>query len=201
MLAGAFANFDTDWEAQARTLGAGPWSVWTRVTLPALAPAVAVAAAFAFPPVVESMPADASHRRGASSRCRCCCSDSSAAATKRSAPRSLVFIAPTLIVFALVARVVSDTGVRHEIQTEVDFAELRSDTGLGVMVLVAALAHGYGSPDRPAPLADDLARTDFAEIARRARGTTVRFGMWAGDEARNRFHRGRLPTPSSASSG
>jgi putative spermidine/putrescine transport system permease protein len=48
MLIGSFSNFDLDWEAQARTLGATPWSIWTRVTLPAIAPGIAVAAAFAF---------------------------------------------------------------------------------------------------------------------------------------------------------
>jgi len=48
MLAGSFANFDPLWESQARTLGAGSWSMWTRVTLPAVMPGIAVAAAFAF---------------------------------------------------------------------------------------------------------------------------------------------------------
>ena len=48
VLAGTFAGFDTDWESQARTLGASPWSVWTRITLPAIAPGVALAAILAF---------------------------------------------------------------------------------------------------------------------------------------------------------
>jgi putative spermidine/putrescine transport system permease protein len=48
MLTGSFANFDVDREAQARTLGATPWAVWTLVTLPAIAPGLAVAAIFAF---------------------------------------------------------------------------------------------------------------------------------------------------------
>ena len=48
LLAGTFARFDTDWEAQARTLGARPWSVWTRVTLPLMAPGIAVATILAF---------------------------------------------------------------------------------------------------------------------------------------------------------
>src|SRR6185503_20623113 len=59
---------------------------------------------------------------------------------------ALVFIAPTLIVFALVARVVSDGSdtsqprVRH-----------RSDTGLVVLVLLAVGAHGCAAaPERPA---------------------------------------------------
>jgi putative spermidine/putrescine transport system substrate-binding protein len=184
MLAGAFANFDTDWEAQARTLGAGPWSVWTRVTLPALAPAVAVAAAFAFllswsqylltlligggrvltlPLLLLGFQRGGDEAVGAA--------------------LALVFIAPTLIVFALVARVVSDAP---------DTTPSGSRVGTVVLVLLAVLAHGCAAAsERPAPLtADDLARSDFAEIARRARGTTVRFGMWAGDEARNRFHQG-----------
>lgn len=48
MLASSFANFDTDIEAQARTLGANHLDVWRYVTLPAIAPGLAVAAAFAF---------------------------------------------------------------------------------------------------------------------------------------------------------
>lgn len=48
MLMGSFSAFDTDWEAQARTLGASPAAVWRHVTLPAIAPGLAVAAAFAF---------------------------------------------------------------------------------------------------------------------------------------------------------
>ena len=135
MLAGAFANFDTDWEAQARTLGAGPWSVWTRVTLPALAPAVAVAAAFAFllswsqylltlligggrvltlPLLLLGFQRGGDEAVGAA--------------------LALVFIAPTLIVFALVARVVSDRG-----QTEV---KPQSDRGQ------TAVARGQGEDVR-----------------------------------------------------
>jgi putative spermidine/putrescine transport system permease protein len=48
VLAGTFSGFDPDWEAQARTLGANTWSVWTRITLPAIAPGVALAAILAF---------------------------------------------------------------------------------------------------------------------------------------------------------
>lgn len=48
MLASGFANFETDIEAQARTLGANRFNVWRYVTLPAVAPSLAVAAAFAF---------------------------------------------------------------------------------------------------------------------------------------------------------
>jgi putative spermidine/putrescine transport system permease protein len=48
VLAGTFSGFDPDWEAQARTLGASAWRVWTRVTLPAIAPGLALAAILAF---------------------------------------------------------------------------------------------------------------------------------------------------------
>jgi putative spermidine/putrescine transport system permease protein len=48
MLTGSFANFDVQLEAQARTLGASPLKVWTQVTLPMMAPGLAMAAAFAF---------------------------------------------------------------------------------------------------------------------------------------------------------
>ena len=48
MLAGSFARFDPALEDQARTLGATRWSVWRRVTLPILLPGIIVAATFAF---------------------------------------------------------------------------------------------------------------------------------------------------------
>lgn len=48
MLTGSFSRFDPDYEAQARTLGAGAFSVWRFVTFPAIAPGLAVAASFAF---------------------------------------------------------------------------------------------------------------------------------------------------------
>jgi putative spermidine/putrescine transport system permease protein len=48
VLAGTFAGFDPELEAQARTLGARRWSVWTRITLPAIAPGIALAAILAF---------------------------------------------------------------------------------------------------------------------------------------------------------
>jgi putative spermidine/putrescine transport system permease protein len=48
MLMGSFAAFDVDAEAQARTLGASAFAVWRHITLPAIAPGLAVAAAFAF---------------------------------------------------------------------------------------------------------------------------------------------------------
>ncbi|MCZ2149669.1 MAG: ABC transporter permease subunit [Bryobacterales bacterium] len=48
MMVGAFSRFETDQEAVARTLGASTYHVWLRVTLPALAPGIAVSAVFAF---------------------------------------------------------------------------------------------------------------------------------------------------------
>jgi putative spermidine/putrescine transport system permease protein len=48
ILAGIFANFDPDYEQQARVLGAGGWTIFWRVTLPAILPGVIVAALFAF---------------------------------------------------------------------------------------------------------------------------------------------------------
>jgi len=105
MLAGSFARFDTDLEWQARTLGASPRTVWLRVTLPALAPGIAVAAAFAFViswsqylltlfiggGQVQTLPLlVVGFVRGGD--------DAVAAAL------SLVFIAPTLVIFGSVAR-------------------------------------------------------------------------------------------------
>ncbi|MCI0388286.1 MAG: ABC transporter permease subunit [Acidobacteria bacterium] len=48
MLTGSFSRLDPDYEAQARTLGARAFDVWRRVTIPAIAPGLAVAASFAF---------------------------------------------------------------------------------------------------------------------------------------------------------
>lgn len=48
MLAGSFSRLNPELEAVARTLGATPASVLRHVTLPAIAPGLAVAAAFAF---------------------------------------------------------------------------------------------------------------------------------------------------------
>jgi len=48
VLAGTFSGFDPDWEDQARTLGANSWSVWRRITFPAIAPGLALAAILAF---------------------------------------------------------------------------------------------------------------------------------------------------------
>lgn len=48
VMSSVFANLDLRLEDQARTLGAGPVQVFARVTLPAVAPGLAVAATFAF---------------------------------------------------------------------------------------------------------------------------------------------------------
>jgi putative spermidine/putrescine transport system permease protein len=109
VLAGTFSGFDPDWEAQARTLGASPWSVWRRITLPAIAPGVALAAILAF--VVSwsqyvltlligggrvlTLPlALVSFQRGG---------DEAVAAAL-----SIVFVAPLLLLFALTAPLLED---------------------------------------------------------------------------------------------
>ena len=48
ILAGTFANYDVDYESQARVLGASSWQLVWRVMLPAIRPGVVVAAMFAF---------------------------------------------------------------------------------------------------------------------------------------------------------
>lgn len=48
VMASVYANLDLRLEEQARTLGAGPVQVFLRVTLPGVAPGLAVAALFAF---------------------------------------------------------------------------------------------------------------------------------------------------------
>lgn len=48
VLAGVFANYDTEFEEQARTLGAGPLRIAWYVMLPAILPGVTVAGLFAF---------------------------------------------------------------------------------------------------------------------------------------------------------
>jgi len=48
IMASVFANFDTDIEAQARSLGARPWQVFVHVTLPAILPGLMTGALFAF---------------------------------------------------------------------------------------------------------------------------------------------------------
>lgn len=48
VLWGVFANYNPDFEAQARSLGASRWRVITRVMLPMILPGISVAALFAF---------------------------------------------------------------------------------------------------------------------------------------------------------
>jgi len=48
VLSSVYANFDSGYEAQARTLGASPLQVLWQVTLPLIAPGVVVGALFAF---------------------------------------------------------------------------------------------------------------------------------------------------------
>jgi len=60
-----------------------------------------------------------------------------------------------------------------------------------IVMLSATIAIACGST-RPSDMfpATDLARMTWNEVASRARGSTVRYAMWAGDEARNRFYQG-----------
>ena len=48
VLTGAFSNLELDYEAQARSLGAGPLRTFWHVTLPIVRPSLVVAAFFAF---------------------------------------------------------------------------------------------------------------------------------------------------------
>lgn len=48
IMAGVFANYSTELEETARTLGAGRVQVFVRITLPAIGPGIAVAAMFSF---------------------------------------------------------------------------------------------------------------------------------------------------------
>jgi len=48
VLASVFANFDTGYEIQARSLGANPIAVFTHITLPLITPGVMVGALFSF---------------------------------------------------------------------------------------------------------------------------------------------------------
>jgi putative spermidine/putrescine transport system permease protein len=48
VLSSVFANFDVGYEIQARSLGASPFKVFSQVTLPLIAPGIAVGALFAF---------------------------------------------------------------------------------------------------------------------------------------------------------
>jgi putative spermidine/putrescine transport system permease protein len=105
MLAGSFSRFDPDYEAQARTLGASMFSVWRYVTVPAIAPGLAVAAAFAF--IISWSQYLTTVLVGGG---RVITLPLALVAFQRSgdeamtAALSLVFLAPTLVVFAVVAR-------------------------------------------------------------------------------------------------
>lgn len=48
VMSSVYANFDTNFEDQARVLGASPWRTFWHVTLPAVFPGLVVAALFAF---------------------------------------------------------------------------------------------------------------------------------------------------------
>ncbi|MFW5728029.1 MAG: ABC transporter permease [bacterium] len=48
VMRGVFANFDRDYEEQARSLGAAPWQVFLRVTLPAIMPGIITGSLFVF---------------------------------------------------------------------------------------------------------------------------------------------------------
>ncbi|MDX2272565.1 MAG: ABC transporter permease subunit [Cyanobacteriota bacterium] len=48
VMSSVFANFDTNYEKQARALGADPWQVWRHVTLPMVLPGIAASGLFAF---------------------------------------------------------------------------------------------------------------------------------------------------------
>ncbi|MFQ3614694.1 MAG: ABC transporter permease subunit [Cyanobacteriota bacterium] len=48
VMGSVFSRFDLGYETQARSLGADPWQVWWQVTLPLIAPGMAIGAVFAF---------------------------------------------------------------------------------------------------------------------------------------------------------
>ncbi|MEN9231097.1 MAG: ABC transporter permease subunit [Thermostichus sp. DG02_5_bins_236] len=48
VMGSVFSRFDFGYETQARSLGADPWQVWWQVTLPLVAPGMAIGAVFAF---------------------------------------------------------------------------------------------------------------------------------------------------------
>lgn len=106
MMAGSLANFDQDFEAQARTLGASPLAVWRYVTLPAIAPGLAVAAVFAFliswSQYLTTLLIGGGHVMTLPLMLVAFQRGGDEAVT---AALSLVFLAPALIVFATVARI------------------------------------------------------------------------------------------------
>src|SRR4030095_15039705 len=64
---------------------------------------------------------------------------------------------------------------------------------LRIILLSALMAVACGSSGSSDMFpAADLARMTWSEVTSRARGTTVRYAMWAGDEARNRFYQGSV---------
>lgn len=109
MLAGSFARFDPDYEAQARTLGASLFQRLRYVTLPAIAPGLAVAACFAFL-ISWSQYLTTLFVGGG----RIITLPLSLVAFQRGGDEavtsalSLVFLAPTLLLFAVVARFLKD---------------------------------------------------------------------------------------------
>lgn len=58
--------------------------------------------------------------------------------------------------------------------------------------LTLAACHQAAPDARLALTPAQFAATDWNEIVQRARGTTVNFGMWAGDEGRNRYFQGAV---------
>lgn len=110
MLTGSFSRLDTDLEAQARTLGASVPAVWWHVTLPAIAPGLAVAAAFAF--LISWSQYLMTLLIGGG---RIVTLPLTLVAFQRSgdeaitAALSLVFLLPTLLVFAVVARFLKES--------------------------------------------------------------------------------------------
>jgi putative spermidine/putrescine transport system permease protein len=48
VLSAAFAQYNLEYEAQGRTLGARPWQIWWHITLPILFPSLMVASLFGF---------------------------------------------------------------------------------------------------------------------------------------------------------
>jgi putative spermidine/putrescine transport system permease protein len=105
MLTGSFTRFDRDYEAQARSLGASAFAVWRHITLPAIAPGLATAASFAF--LISWSQYLTTLLIGGG---RIITLPLSLTAFQRggdeaiTAALSLVFLAPTLVVFALTSR-------------------------------------------------------------------------------------------------
>lgn len=59
-----------------------------------------------------------------------------------------------------------------------------------ILSSIACRSADSGRPNEAAPDPRLLARMNWDELTARARGTTVNYAMWAGDEARNRYFRG-----------